>query len=308
VVSLNNSTLTGNTAAEGGGIWNYSVLQGLGTVEVNSTTLSENSAEQGGGIRNDSGASGYAEVHVNSSTLTENSGTDGGGISNLSDDGDAVLQINNSTLSSNSATTGGGIDNEGASGLARLDISSSTFSGNSAVDFGGGIYNYQLFTPALNILNTILNAGVSGGNIYNVGNGRIISLGYNLSSDDGGGYLTGPGDQINTDPLLGPLQDNGGPTFTHALLGDSPAINTGDPNFTPPPLYDQRGPGFDRVVTGRIDIGSFEVQGATPTPTPTPTATPRQTPTPRPRPTPARRPTPLPHTSPAGIVNGSNQL
>src|SRR4029453_11265736 len=63
VVSLNNSTLTGNTAAEGGGIWNYSVLQGLGTVEVNSSTLSGNSAEQGGGISNDSGASGYAEVH-----------------------------------------------------------------------------------------------------------------------------------------------------------------------------------------------------------------------------------------------------
>ena len=46
----------------------------------------------------------------------------------------------------------------------------------------------------------------------------------------------------------------------------------GDPNFTPPPFYDQRGPGFARVVNGRIDVGSFEVQG--PTPTPTPTATP----------------------------------
>ena len=81
-------------------------------------------------------------------------------------------------------------------------------------------------------------------------------------------YLTGPGDQINTDPMLGPLQDNGGPTFTHALLPGSPAIDAGDPNFTPPPFYDQRGPGFDRVVNGRIDIGSFEVQGPTPTATP----------------------------------------
>ena len=80
-----------------------------------------------------------------------------------------------------------------------------------------------------------------------------------MSSDNGGGYLTGPGDQINTDPLLGPLQDNGGPTYTHALLPGSPAIDAGDPNFTPPPFYDQRGPGFDRVVNGRIDIGSFEV-------------------------------------------------
>jgi hypothetical protein len=60
--------------------------------------------------------------------------------------------------------------------------------------------------------------------------------------------------------MLGPLQDNGGPTFTHALLIGSPAINAGDPSFNPPPDYDQRGPGYPRVVNGRIDIGSFEVQ------------------------------------------------
>ena len=89
--------------------------------------------------------------------------------------------------------------------------------------------------------------------------------------------LTGPGDQINTDPMLGPLQDNGGLTFTHALLPGSPAIDAGDPNFTPPPFYDQRGLPFDRVRNGRIDIGSFEVQA------------PRATPTPRPRLTPAPR-------------------
>ena len=50
--------------------------------------------------------------------------------------------------------------------------------------------------------------------------------------------------------------------MTHALLPGSPAIDAGDPNFTPPPDYDQRGPGFDRVVHGRIDTGSFELQGA----------------------------------------------
>src|SRR5213079_1152122 len=119
-------------------------------------------------------------------------------------------------------------------------------------------------------------------NIFNDG-GTVTSHGYNLSSDDGGGVLTGPGDQINTNPLLGPLQNNGGPTFTHALLPGSPAIDAGDPNFTPPPSFDQRGPGFDRVVNGRIDKGSFEVQtGGTPTPTPTasPTATPTATTTP----------------------------
>jgi len=72
-----------------------------------------------------------------------------------------------------------------------------------------------------------------GGNIVN-GGGTVTSHGYNLSSDDGGGYLASPGDQINTDPLLGPLQDNGGPTLTHAPLPGSPAIDAGDPNFTPP--------------------------------------------------------------------------
>jgi hypothetical protein len=60
--------------------------------------------------------------------------------------------------------------------------------------------------------------------------------------------------------MLGPLQDNGGPTATHALLSGSPAINAGDPNFTPPPLDVQRGPGYPRVSGGRIDIGSFELQ------------------------------------------------
>src|SRR5437868_1396022 len=126
---------------------------------------------------------------------------------------------------------------------------------------------------AYEIGNTILKAGTSGAKIFNNG-GTITSLGYNLSSDNGGGFLTALGDQINTDPMLGPLQNNGGLTFTHELLIGSPAINTGDPNFTPPPFYDQRGIGYDRVISGRIDIGSFELQAIAPTPTPTATATP----------------------------------
>jgi len=140
----------------------------------------------------------------------------------------------------------------------------------------------------LEIENTILNASAGSANITKDG-GTVTSLGYNLSSDDGGGLLTGPGDQINTDPMLGPLQDNGGPTLTHALLPGSPAIDAGDPNLTPPPFYDQRGPDFYRLRNDRIDIGSFEVQEG-PAVTPTPTPTPRRSPTPRPRPTPQPRP------------------
>src|SRR5260370_38392706 len=121
----------------------------------------------------------------------------------------------------------------------------------------------------------MLKRGDSGVSIYSNGDGLVTSLGYNISSDDGSGILTGPGDQTNTDPMLGPLQDNGGPTLTHALLPGSPAVNAGDPAFTPPPFLDQRGPDFFRVRNGRIDVGSFEVQsGSTPSPTPTPTASP----------------------------------
>ena len=144
-----------------------------------------------------------------------------------------------------------------------------TISGNN----GGGI----VVNGSLEIRNTVLKAG-AGANISNQG-GTVTSRGYNVCSDNGGGFLNGPGDQINTDPMLGPLQDNGGATLTHALLPGSPAINAGDPNFTPPPFYDQRDNPFVRVFNGRVDIGAFEVQ-----PPPRPSPTTRSRPTPRPRP------------------------
>jgi len=138
-----------------------------------------------------------------------------------------------------------------------LAVLHSTFSDNSAQQGpNGGIAN---FSGTLQLGSSILNAS----SISN-GSGTITSLGYNLSSDNGGGFLTATGDQINTTAMLGPLQDNGGPTFTHALQAGSPAIDAGDPNFdpnafNPPMLYDQRGSGYDRVAHGRIDIGAFEI-------------------------------------------------
>jgi hypothetical protein len=151
---------------------------------------------------------------------------------------------------------GGGIF---VGGSGTLTITNSTLSGNMS-QLGGGIFNSGQVT----IGDTVLDAGgwFGGGTILNSG-GTVHSLGYNLATDNGGGVLTGPGDKINTNPMLGPLRNNGGPTFTQALLPGSPAINEGNPSF------DQRGPGHPRVVNGRIDIGSFEVQ-ITPTPTPTP--------------------------------------
>ena len=182
---------------------------------------------------------------------------DGGGIMS-----NGTLTLSNSTLSNNSATdTGGGINGRGT-------ITNSTLSGNTASHDGGGIF----VSGTLEIGNTVLKAGASGTNIF--GNpGTVTSRGYNLSSDDGGGFLTATGDQINTDPVLGPLQNNGGPTFTHVPLNGSPAIDAGDPGFTPPPFEDQRG--HSRVFNGRIDSGSLEVQ---PVPAPSPTPTPSPTP------------------------------
>jgi hypothetical protein len=86
---------------------------------------------------------------------------------------------------------------------------------------------------------------------------------WNLIGDPGTATLTEtvPGSNlIGQDPLLGPLQNNGGPTATHALLPGSPALDRGDPLFAPPPEFDQRGPGFARVFGGRVDIGAFEAQ------------------------------------------------
>ncbi len=254
ILTVSNCVLSGNTAsnndypAYGGGICNG------GALTVVNSTIRDNFADPwGGGIEN------YGGLMVSNCTISGNSANYlGGGINNGLTGSSATLTIANSTLSGNRANyRGGGIYNDGVyvGSSATLTITNSTFSGNSAYNNGGSIWNGY---ATLEIGSTILNAGASGGNIYN--EATVTSLGYNLSSDDGSGLLTAMGDQINTDPMLGPLQDNGGPTFTHALLPGSPCINAGDPAFVGPPDFDQRGPGYPRVVGGRIDIGAFECE------------------------------------------------
>jgi len=249
----------GEVPGAGGGIYNDH-----STLAIDHCTVSGNHGSVGGGVYND-GYSGTATLTVTNSTFSGNSVAapysvgSGGGIYNNGSYGSATLTVANSTFSGNSAGYldygwGGAIYNDGSLGSATLTLNNSTFSGNSAGYHGGGIYNGS---GMVTIRHTILNAGAWGENLSNA-YGSVSSLGYNLSSDNGGGFLTATGDQINTDPMLGPLQDNGGSTFTHELLSGSPAINAGDPSFTPPPDYDQRGPGFPRVVNGRIDIGAFE--------------------------------------------------
>ena len=162
---------------------------------------------------------------------------------------DGVLSVEQSTFAGNRADLGGAIYNVGT-----LIVDHGTVSGNMAVGDGGGIDSGR----TLIVRNTILAGNTVETGLSSDLYGVFTSLGHNLigNSRGGGGFVSS--DLLNVNPLLGPLQDNGGPTQTMALLPGSPAIAAGDP--TDAPEYDQRGPGFPRLVDGRIDIGAFEVQ------------------------------------------------
>ncbi len=130
--------------------------------------------------------------------------------------------------------------------------------GNSAGD-GGGIFN-EFNTTTLRV--TIL-ADSTPENCFVV-SGSLASTGFNLSDDDTcAAFFTATGDRNNTDPELGPLANNGGPTRTHALLPGSPAIDAID-GSCPPPSSDQRGVARPQDGDGsssrRCDIGAFEVE------------------------------------------------
>jgi Right handed beta helix region/FG-GAP-like repeat len=261
-VTVLNSRFTGNAVEAIISYGNAEITVKNSTISGNFVGIETNSASVSIANTTISGNSGFGGVYavggdlsIVNSTISgnlANTGTGGGIYAEGLDD----LSIVNSTISGNSACCdgfGGGIYNYNSS----LHLTHSTITGNSAGS-GGGIYNDFL----LEISNTTLNAGASGTNIVNDG-GTITSHGYNLSSDDGGGYLTGPADQINTDPMLGPLQDNGGPTETHALLLGSPAIDQGNSGDL---FIDQRRfhrpidiPGVPNAVGGDgSDIGAFE--------------------------------------------------
>ena len=261
-VTLTNTVVSENVAAVGGGISN----EGAAVILINST-VRNNSAVGGAGIDNYCPGSDWTcPITIINSTVSNNTGV---GIWNYAGGGQAILTVTNSTVSSNSST---GIYTSGVeTGVGLLRLMNSTVSNN-----GNGIQNISLLggSSTVEIANTIFNDNLGPGGSIGSLDGTVISLGYNLSSDavggDGstgpGGLLNGPGDIRNTNALLGPLQNNGGPTMTHALLSNSPAIDTGDPNFnphafTPPLLYDQRNSRrFPRVVNGRVDIGAFELR------------------------------------------------
>jgi hypothetical protein len=264
-LTVSNCVLSGNAAVESGGaIFNNGAGSNPNTSSATLTlvncTLDGNSTHRGGGIYSD-GTGNQATVTILNSTLSNNSGDYYGG--GIGTDPGTTLTVRNSTFSGNA--TGGTFGGGGISGYASaVTVTGSTFTGNTAN--GGAGHGNCIYTEVgtLSIGSTILNS--IGNNIYNspVGAGTVVSLGYNLrnSADI---LLTNPNDRVGS-PMLGPLQDNGGPTLTCALLPGSPAIDRG--KNLDASVNDQRGSArtYDDLTTTNAmggdgtDIGAFEVQ------------------------------------------------
>jgi hypothetical protein len=255
--TLDRVTITGNTAAERGG-----GLATCGGTTVTDSDITLNSAPWGGGVAIQGTAS------IERSTIADNTATDfaGGGIFS-----EGWMTIESSTVSGNTAPQGGGLANMQYANMAALN---STISGNQ----GGGVFNSRFATAGLDgctiadnvgadtdrsgvttwdviyLHNTIL-AGNTPANCAN----PVFSLGYNLD-DDTSCDLDGPVDLVGTDPMLGPLADNGGPTWTHLLSAGSPAVDAGDPAS----FFDTDQRGYMRPADGdddwtaEPDIGSVE--------------------------------------------------
>jgi predicted outer membrane repeat protein len=202
---------------------------------LNNSSIIDNETR---GIYND------GDLTLQNSTVSGNTVTGGGGgIIH------GIVTVVNSTISNNSATGDGG----GIYG-GTVNIYSSTISGNSAGNRGGGIYNSNV-----DIQNSILvgnTASRNGPDCY----GTLNTSGYNIIGNPTDcTYTPTTGDKVGADPLLGPLQDNGGPTFTHAIPITSPAIDVGNPSGCVDHrgiqlMTDQRD--FPRV--GTCDIGAYE--------------------------------------------------
>jgi fibronectin-binding autotransporter adhesin len=266
-VLLSGLTLTnGKVLTDGGGLFNG------GTLTLTRTTLEGNSAGSGGGLFNGS------TLTLSNSTLAGNSATSsGGGIRN-----EGTLTLTNSTLSGNSARfDGGGLFTFGGTATllnATLTDNRSNFNNDSSGS-GGGIFRSS---GILTLHNTIVagnltDAGTARDDLFGavdstssfnlIGDGTSLS---GISHNDANGNQVGSA-QAPINPRLGPLQNNGGPTPTHALLSGSPAIDRGlAPRLAP--ATDQRGVGR----SGAPDIGASEFIPPPAPPPPSPLPSPAQ--------------------------------
>jgi Bacterial Ig-like domain len=247
------ATISGLTITGGdGGVRNYEGDLTLDRVAVKGNTADLSGF--GGGIYSTKGT-----LNLTDSTVSGNSATNQAGVLQLS----GTVNITNTTISGNK-TTGfsGGVFSAALDSNTTMNILNSTIANNESARLGGGIMT-QL-GAAVFVKNTI----VAGNSIENCNaaqfGGVISSQGNNISSDDSC-HFTKPADKQNTNPLLGPLQNNGGPTNTHALLPGSPAVDAA--NATACPQRDQRGTlrkDGDKNGSVVCDIGSFERNDLTP--------------------------------------------
>ena len=259
---LNTVTITGPGAASlaisGGNLFRVFDIT-AGTVTISGLTIRNGNNAAGAGLRLAPGSTGNISTSMISNNTGDgilNNGTLLLSRSTVNDNAaggsgiHALLGISttivNSTISSN---LGNGILVAATSVL--FTMSSSTVTGNA----GAGLSNEGTAT----VNSTIFSGHTAGGNC--AGTQPVTSSGYNLE-DTNICVFTNTGDLVDTNPLLGPLQSNGGPTFTHALtggIGASPAIDKGDPAPCGTTLVvDQRGAA--RPSGSACDIGAYERQ------------------------------------------------
>jgi hypothetical protein len=246
-----NSTITGNVAQAVGGVTHYD-----GNLEIRDSTFSNNTATGGG-----AGGLSLVNLSVGGSLLVEgclvagNTANFGGGMTVLGTEVTSAV-IRNSTLTGNvSKSAGGAIECEI---VVSLVVQNCTITGNTAATGGGGIFNNDV--NAVSIDSTIIfgNTALSGPDLFTAGTATVKSSLIGTKS----GVTTFVADSftianIGVDPQLGPLQDNGGLSFTMLPALTSKAVNNG--SNTAALVFDQRGPGFPRSI-GLTDIGAAETR------------------------------------------------
>lgn len=270
-LTLNYATLTRGNANVGAAIWVYNNgfdLTDGAALTINNSTLTGNTAtHSGGAVRN--GVNNT--VIINNSTIANNTAVYGGGLHTLNN---TTTIINNSTISGNDATWGGGgiFLNEGSIMTATL----STITQNSTDNFGGGLYIPFLTAATLNLNLISGNSAVDGPEIY--ASGIITGANYNVVGYGGSARSTGftPSgtDIIPPGPLTfildNMLKHHGGPTPTHTLKSNSVAKDAA-PNAVcaaaPANGWDQRGAARNIDLDGsatanECDIGAHELHEA----------------------------------------------
>jgi len=203
----------------------------------------DGSGGAGGGIGAFCGGAFYTIIN---SAIVNNTARFGGGAAFVN----GFQTILNSTFSGNQATDPSGIGAAMMSFADRTYISNSTIANNPVRPGGAALALFSSY----NELRANLLQDNPGGNCLPVPGVTITSAGYNVI-DDGTCAATGPGDLENTSAVLGPLQNNGGPTPTHALE-PGPGVDHLAASICPAPATDQRG--VERAQGAACDAGAFE--------------------------------------------------